>query len=256
MTRTRRSTGLLAAAGLVALTLPTGAQRGPAPAATHIAPEVLALACAPGIVYEPPAASLRLTGGQDAFVRRTYGPGDLVTINGGTDTGIEVGQEYFVRRVQAVRSQAITKSTPAGVRTAGWIRVYAVDRKLSLATVVYACDTMYVDDYLEPFAMPVVVAPAAEGGEAQRSNYGRIMFGTDRRQTFGKGDFFIADRGSDHGVTIGSRFVVYRDKRQAENFMFDLGEAVVVDVQPETSTLQVTLARDAFRAGDYVAIRR
>lgn len=256
MTRTARSTGLLAAAGLFAMTLPTDAQRAPAAAATHIPRDVLTLACAPGIIYEPPVISLRLTGGQDGFVRRTYGPGDLVTINGGTENGIEVGQEYFVRRVQVVRSQPITKATPAGVGTAGWIRVYAVDKRLSLATIVYACDTIYVDDYLEPFVLPTVATPAADAGEAQRSNYGRILFGAERRQTFAKGDFFIVDRGSDHGVTVGSRFVVYRDKQQAENFLFDLGEAVAVDVQPESSTLQVTVSRDVLRAGDYVAIRK
>ena len=35
-----------------------------------------------------------------------------------------------------------------------------------------------------------------------------------------------------------------------------VGEAVAMDVHPETSTLRVTLSRDAFAAGDFVAMRK
>jgi hypothetical protein len=83
-----------------------------------------------------------------------------------------------------------------------------------------------------------------------------VMFGSDYRRSFGKGDFFVVDRGSDHGVEPGDRFVVYRNRGQAENFLYDLGEAVAVDVKPETSTLQVMVSRDYFTAGDLVAIRK
>ena len=59
-------------------------------------------------------------------------------------------------------------------------------------------------------------------------------------RSFGKGDYFVVDRGSDHGVEVGSQFVLYRDKKQAENFLFEIGEAVAVEVKAEMSTLQVT----------------
>ena len=83
-----------------------------------------------------------------------------------------------------------------------------------------------------------------------------MLTGNDNRASFGRGDYFIVDRGSDHGVTVGAQFVVYRDKPAAGNFLFELGEAVAVEVRPESSTLRVTLSRDAFTAGDYVALRK
>ena len=55
---------------------------------------------------------------------------------------------------------------------------------------------------------------------------------------------------------VGAHFVVYRDKRREGNFLFELGEAVAVDVKPESSTLKATLTRDALLAGDYVALRK
>jgi hypothetical protein len=128
---------------------------------------------------------------------------------------------------------------------------------MSLATVVHGCETIDAGDFLEPFTLPQVPTPADTANiKPQRENYGKILLGNDRRRAFAKGDFFIVDRGSDHGVTVGSRFVVFHDKKQAENFLIELGEAIAVDVKPETSTLQVTLSRDAFLAGDLVAIRK
>jgi hypothetical protein len=113
-----------------------------------------------------------------------------------------------------------------------------------------------VGDYLEPFVMPTVTKANGPILKPERDNYARIMFGTDLRRTFGKGDFFLVDRGSDHGVAPGDRFVVYRDKQLAENFLYHVGEAVVIEVSPETSTLQATVSRDAFMMGDYVSPRK
>jgi hypothetical protein len=259
-----RLTCLTLAAALLATTLAAlgaeasakAAQRGPAPGGTNLPAEVLSLACAPSLVYEAPPTPLRITGGQDSFARRTFAPGDLITLNGGTDHGIDVGQEYYVRRVVPTDLGSIGRANPATIRTAGWIRVYAVDRQMSLATISHACDAIGVDDFLEPFVLPLVPAVSAEVLPAQRDNYGRVLVGNDRRRSFGRGEYFIVDRGSDHGVLVGSHFVVYRDNRRTGNFLFELGEAVAVDVRPESSTLQATLTRDAFIAGDWVALRK
>jgi hypothetical protein len=249
-------TALLAA--LAAEASATAAQKGPAPAAsTHIPADVLALACAPTLVYEEPPTPLRITGGQDSFVRQTFHPGDLITINAGTDHGIEVGQEFYARRVMpGTAISAVNRQSPATIRTAGWIKIYAVDRQMSLATITHVCDTINVDDYLEPFIVPQVPAISAEKPPAQRDNYGQVMVGNDRRRSFGRGEYFIVNRGFEHGVTVGSHFVVYRDKRTSGNFLYELGEAVAVDVKADSATLLATITRDAFLAGDLVALRK
>jgi hypothetical protein len=243
---------------LLASTVAVAAQKGPAPAAsTYLPADVLALACAPTLVYEEPPTPLRVTGGQDSFVRQTFHPGDLITINAGTDHGIEVGQEFFARRVMpGTAISRVGRNSPATIRTAGWIKVYAVDRQMSLATISHVCDTINVGDYLEPFIVPQVPAVGADKPPAQRDNYGRVMVGNDRRRSFGRGEFFIVNRGAEHGVTVGSHFVVYRDKRTSGNFLFELGEAVAVDVKADSATLLATITRDAFLAGDLVALRK
>ena len=269
MTLWGRSTRILVI-GLMAAA-PLSAQQRLPQGVTHLPEDVLSMACAPTIAFEAPSPSLLITGGVDSFLRHSYGLGDLVTINAGSDNGIEVGQEYFVRRVQQGRS-GISRSNPATVKTAGWVRVYAVDKTMSLVSVSHACDTLNVGDYLEPFVLPRIPVADANPPKPQRENYGHVMLGTDRRTMFSKDEFFVIDRGSDHGVTIGARFIVYRDKREREKankssenvfpkdiipeFLYELGEAVVIEVKPEISTLKATLARDAFQTGDLVALRK
>ena len=245
---------LVLAGGLLFASSTVTAQRGPAPEVSRLSSETLAHACAPSLAYEPPLGSLRVTGGQDTFSRRSYAPGDLITLNAGTDNGIEVGQEFYTRRLQS--DHRIAHATPGVVRTTGWIRVYAVDRKGSLATVTHVCETVDVGDYLEPLVFAPIPEPVAEVLPFERDNYGHILIGADFRRSFAKGDFMVIDLGRNQGVTPGARFVVFRDKFEDGNYLYNLGEAVAVDVRDNTSTVRVTISRDALFAGDYVGLRK
>ena len=250
----RTATGLFTLALLTSAS-PLAAQKGPASPMNSLPPETVALACAPSVTSTKPMRPMRVTGGQDTIVRRTHAPGDLVTINAGTRNGIEVGQEFYTRRVLISPRTPLTPDTPAAVLTTGWIRVYAVDGDMSLATISHACDSIEIDDYLEPFVLPPVPEAAKVRLKAERDQYGRILAGIDGRRIFAKGDFVVVDAGSEKGVTPGMRFVFYRDKHQDQNFLFELGEATALDVRPDSSTLQITTSLDAIELGDYVARR-
>ena len=249
----RRS--LMSLAFLLATNLPLTAQLGPAPEQTGLAPEVLALACAPSRVEIATEPGLVVTGGQAETVRTIYAPGDLVTINGGTNQGIEVGQEFFVRRLLAPYGEEISATRPAIVQTSGWIRVWAVDPDMSLATITHACDPITVGDFLEPLDFRTPVLASTSDLKPESGDYGRVLYGNDRRESFANGDFFVVDRGSAHGVEPGARFVIYRERFEEGNFLYELGEAVAVDVRVEDSTLRAVESRSAFLAGDYVAMR-
>src|SRR6185503_6378843 len=147
MSPNRRPTLAFFTAALLAAATPLVAQRGPAPEITRLPADVIAQACAPALAFERPLQSLLITGGQDSVTRHVYGPGDLVTINAGSDNGIEVGQEYYVRRLQAPRGTSMSRTSPGSIRTVGWGRVYAVDKTMSLMTISHACDAMNVGDY-------------------------------------------------------------------------------------------------------------
>jgi hypothetical protein len=127
---------------------------------------------------------------------------------------------------------------------------------MSLATISHACASVDLDDYLEPFTAPTVPALSTAIGPPERGNYGLVLSGQDRRTQFGNGDYLLIDRGSNQGVTPGARFIVYHDKKVPGNFLFQIAEAVAVDVKADTATLHVMRAIDAISAGDYVGMRK
>jgi len=257
MSTTRFTSSVLAAALLAAV--PVMAQRAPASPPTNLPPDVLSLACAPGLSYETPDKNTRVTGGQDSAIRRIHAPGDLVVLDRGEEDGLKVGQEFYVRRINSTTPTKIDRDHPATVRTSGWIKVYAVDPKMSLATVTHACDSIEIGDYLEPYAVPQVPVASTTRNKPEKT-YGRVLPGKDLRRIFATGDYFVLDRGADQGIKPGAQFVVYRNKhernvQQPDVFLYELGEAVAVDVQKDRATLKVTMSRDAFVEGDLVAMR-
>jgi hypothetical protein len=254
--QTKFAAASLAVIAMVSGGLPVLAQRGPAPARVNLPPEILSLACAPKLAFEVPSTPIRVTGSQESMVHKLYGPGDLISINAGTDNGIEVGQQYYTRRIVPIERRAVGRDNPAMIQTTSWLRIWAVDDEMSLATITHACGGVELNDYLEPFTVPEEPAISVMKPKAQRGNYGRVMSGNDRRTLFGRGDYFLVDRGSDHGVSRGAQFVIYRDNQQPQTFLFELGEAVAVEVMPEWSALRGTISYDGFRSGDYVALRK
>ncbi|MGE0392243.1 MAG: hypothetical protein AB7I25_00340 [Vicinamibacterales bacterium] len=234
------------------------AQRGPAPAASGLDPDQIALLCAPAPADLPDRAPLpqaiQVTGGQAPVVRQAYAPGDLVTISAGERQGITVGQEFITR----LPVPAPTKKRPASrhiVQNTGWLRVYAVDDDLSLATITHACSTVNPGDELAPFTVAAVPEQDTRDLEPKRNDYARIVAGAGRRTTFATGDLFLIDRGSSKGVHPGARFVLYHDRGVAKNFLYEAGEAVAVAVGADASTLRVIASSTAVVTGDYVGQR-
>ena len=92
----------------------------------------MGVACAPFLALTPaPAEALRIVGSQDTAPRTLFGPRELVVINGGTQAGVQLGQEYFIRRM--FRFGAPSSSPAQMVHTTGWLRIVAVNDATAIA---------------------------------------------------------------------------------------------------------------------------
>jgi hypothetical protein len=230
------------------------------------------VACAPGLASgkrdkrsEPP---LRVVGVQDPAIRELLGPGDTLVISAGSNAGLQPGQRFFVRRV--IPAVTTLGPTPrATIHTAGWVQILGVDTTVSTATVVHACDGILFDDYLEPFEAPMIAARPLAGTTPQYDNMGRIVSGIEGLHTAAPGNLMTIDRGSNSGVVLGQRYLVFRDKREqhiettgrSKTFaamsrtapLVEVGEVLVVAVRPDDATVQVVASRDAVTNGDLIA---
>lgn len=257
--------------------VPALAQAPPAPSADTqlIAPPAWAfndIACAPSLAPEkrdknsdPP---LRIIGVQDPAIREMFGPGDTLVINAGSNAGLQAGQRFFVRRV--IPAVTMTGPTPrATLHTVGWVQVLGVDTMLSTVTVVHACDGILFDDYLEPYVAPMIAAQPMPGSMPQYENMGHIVTGIEGLFNVAPGYVTMIDRGSNSGVVLGQRYIVFRSKRnesmdqtgRSKAFvaaasnppLVQVGEVLVIAVRPEDATVRVVSSRDAISNGDLIA---
>jgi hypothetical protein len=231
-----------------------------APAATNraLGPRTItpaAVACTDLPTTTVPASPLRVVAAHTGTSHQTYATGEIVVINGGTPQGLLVGQRYFIRRLQlGLAGERPSAADPAPIRTAGWLTVIAADERFALARIDFACDAVEAGDYLDPFVEPVLPAVVAADGPSNFNDMGRVLFGLDRRQTFGVGDITNIDRGKSHGIGIGTRVAFYRD-RQNGTPLVELGAGVVIEVAADTAKVVLVRSNEAVARGDYVAVR-
>lgn len=223
------------------------------PAALSIPLEQL---CGPHAELTRPAMKIRVAAGNER-VKTTYGPGEHVIINAGTAQGIRAGQRYLVRRVVDDQfAVAAIGEKSFSVHTAGWITVVDVLPESAVAVITEACDAVVIDDYLEPFVIPAPAPAPPVVTQADYARPARVILGDERRQLGGEGTIMVIDRGSDHGLRIGQPLTVFRQTMSGKGPNARMGDALVVEVHPETSLIRIVRSREAVEVGDLVAIHR
>jgi len=229
----------------------------------------MAVACAPPpVLVQPSATALRIVGSEDAVTRSLFGNPERLVVNGGSEQGMEMGQQFFVRRPVRTGSTAgypimqspdKSKGPALLVRTSGWVRVVGLHETTATVSVDHLCGEILKDDYLERFEAPIVAEQAASvdtSGELDFTSPARVLFGDEERRSAGVGDFMLIDRGTDEGAAPGARFAVYRDLHVSGVPLNSIGEATVVSTGPRMALVRINQARDAVYSGDYVVPRK
>ncbi len=204
----------------------------------------------------PPVPTIFIKGGHNVDGHQSFTRGEVVVLNRAPSDGLAVGQRYASRRLQGGPSRFPRQGEGFGkVRTSGWLTVTAVDDLNALATIDFACDGIESGDYLEPHVDLVLPTVADPMGVPQFAERAGILFGADRRETFGDGDTFSIDRGLAHGVAVGARFAIYRDRKDGLPLVH-VGEAVLMAPGDLTSKVVLVSVRDVIQAGDVAIPRR
>lgn len=232
------------------------------------------VACAPSESKTAPTGDLRVLGVQDTGIKDQMSPGDTIVVSGGSNAGLQPGDRFYVRRFIRTfgNMRGPDEQHPLSVHTAGWIQILGVDTTLATATIVQACDGILLDDFLEPYVPPTVAARPIPGNMPVYDNMGHIRIGVDGSQAIAIGQMVTIDRGTNHGVVPGQRFLVFRDKRnmpvqtvgksatfvQASSQipLVEIGEVMVVSVRADDATVQVLAQKDAIFTGDLIAMIR
>lgn len=216
------------------------------------------LSCADLPTYSEPRPTHYLLAAHDGSgkLRRAFAAPDTLAIPGGTQAGLQVGQQFFVRRLLTApdRTKPST-STPGMVHTVGWITITGADEHAALARIDHACDGFLKGDYLEPFMAATLPSAVDDGGQPSFDDMGQLLFGNDGRRSFANGDLIVINRGSTHGVTAGARLGIFRDLRSGGPLV-PVGQAIVLTVGADTATVIADRVRDVLVTGDWVGMQK
>jgi hypothetical protein len=244
----------------VALAGTVSAASAQAPSTTEpMTKNQIIVACAPPpLLSREPLDAPRIMGSQDVITRSSFGTPELLVINVGTNHGMQVNQQYFVRRLFRT-AETHNDKLPHMVHTAGWVHIVAVNEAMSIARPDHVCSELRTGDFLEPFEAPAIpdgdILTPVTRGEQDFKNYSRVTSGPYDRLAAGRGEFIAIDHGSDRDITVGSHFAIWRDLQVTGMPLTAIGEATVVSVGPQRAMLIVTRARDAVFKDDIIVPR-
>lgn len=252
-----RTFALAATAAAFAVALPIGASAQSItsrPAAAISIP--LEQLCGAGAELTKPAMKIRIVAGSER-TKVGYAPNEYVVINAGTSQGIRPGQRYLVRRVidDQFAVEAIGEKSYS-IHTSGWVTIVDAQAETAIAVISEACDAVVIDDYLEPFVIPGPPPAPPTVTQPDWARPARVILGDERRQLAGEGNLMVMDRGSDHGLRIGQPLTIFRQTLNGKGPNQTLGDALVVEIHPETSLIRIVRSREAIEVGDLIAIHR
>jgi hypothetical protein len=178
-----------------------------------------------------------------------YAKGDQLIVEGGFETGLEVGQNYAVRRNYRVDGARVATLE----HTSGLLQIVSAKERDAVAVVVYACDAFMPGDMLSPFRPEPVRVPEPLGVPAF-DNAAKILF-ADIGQLLGvERRLMVIDRGISSDLRVGQSLTVFR--RRGKRSPLVLGEAVIVAIRNDSATIRIERATDDISFGDWAAPQR
>ena len=184
-----------------------------------------------------------------------FAAGDELLIEGGTLTGLDVGQNFVVRRRYPTALTYGRNLVVMGEHSSGLLQIVAVEERAATAVVVYACDEMMMGDYLAPF-QPEPMRVSDPVGAPTFDTPARILFGDAGQMHGATRRLLVIDRGARHGVQPGQRLSLLRRSRFSNTTPATVGDAVVVAVRADSATIRVERATDVIffgEGGDWAA---
>jgi hypothetical protein len=215
--------------------------------------------CSGYIDPEPRDSDVRVVGAE--LEKEHLAQGDVVYLNYGMNQGVKPGDQMAIRRTgKRVVHPGSGETLGTYIRRLGKLRVIAVQENTSIASIEESCEDIWLDDHLvewEEIPIPMATAlPRFDQYAVEPSGgvNGTMVLIRDRLKNAAEGHIIYTDLGAGSGAMPGDVLTVYRDNGDLPRLM--LGQAVILTVEPNSSTARITTSvRESF-PGDLVEIRQ
>lgn len=283
--RTRSALMALAALALAATVTAQQTQR---------TPNTADLYCSGWFTNEPVPRDTYLISGEESEVKTVFAEGDYVYLNKGSNQGARVGDEFLIVRSSKDESRprwfyaqdVLERAMGRLYADKGRVRIVVVQPDVSIARVVYSCDSMWRGDLALPYAERPVPALRNQAFDRFAPPSGKpvamLVQSKDFRQLVGQNDIVYINLGSEQGVQVGDyvRIFRYPGSRQESvyaersrhyrlygfgstptRYRWDdlprevLGEGIVLRTSPNAATVLITYSLRGIYLGDYIEIQ-
>jgi hypothetical protein len=264
------------------------------PVPTATSPDFSAVYCSNFVTSDRLAGDSRMISGEESDTKLVFALRDLVSINKGANQGVHIGDRYSVfrpeedpARVQWFKWQnKLMKAMGTLYKDTGQLKVVNVQPNVSVAEIIFACDYLQRGDFISPLqdrpSPPYKPAEAFDiFAPVSGKSVGMLVVGKEFSEVYGKFSTVYVNLGTNQSVKVGDYLRIFRyqgshaelapnyDDYQYSMYGFGttpvkykwndlprdvLGEGIVLNVGPNSSTILVTVARMDIYAGDYVEI--
>lgn len=189
--------------------------------------------CAGYVQSSPIDTSRKLVGAVNEQEQFLYSQNDVVYINAGANSGVNVGDMLSVVRP---RGQVRTRWTRKGdlgfyVQEVGAVEVIRVKNEVSVARVKTSCDNFLLGDLVQP--MQARVAPAYQQrpvldlyGDPNGKAVGRLFMARDNAEALVRDYVVYIDLGAEDNVRVGDYLTIFRPLGEGGPYFGDWGESV------------------------------
>jgi hypothetical protein len=264
------------------------------PLAAATSPDYTAVYCSNFITADRGGSDAYLISGEESNSKLIFALRDLVSINKGSNQGVRVGDRYTVYRPESDPNKVawfkwqdkLKKAMGSFYKDSGQLKVVNVQPNVSIAEVTFTCDYIQRGDLVRPFQERPVppYKPAAEFDKfapVSGKSVGMLVFGKEYSDTYGRLNTVYVNLGTNQGVQVGDYLRVFRYQGSHAEFapsfsdfqytMYGfgstpvryqwnalprdvVGEGIVINIGPNSSTMLITVSRFQMYAGDYVEI--
>jgi hypothetical protein len=241
------------AARLLGGELPASLQDAPSgPLASVVVPSVEALGFVSADMLTASGSILgspRVLASQFAAEERVY-----LSLGAGE---VEKGDRFTIVRAQdEVRDPETNRTMGVYVERLGWVEVTEVEPESSVAVIRSSAREMQVGDRLLPHSEPLREIPVRAAAPPVE---GQVAFPPAARRVHGGMDLVYLNRGTEHGLLVGSPLEVFRpgtlarDEETGERRVLPddvMASLVVISAEPASAVALVTSANQEIQRGD------
>jgi len=190
------------------------------------------------------------------------GEGNVVFLNQGSNHGVRAGDSMAILRWAGPVAHPTTGDELGTlVRRMGRVRVLIAHENTSTAVIEMSCEDIVAGDELVPWET-IPVPMLSEMPEFDRFDpdlgggaTGQIVSARDGLRDVAAGHVIFTDLGRHTGVIPGDVLLLFRERGKGLPRL-NLGQAVVLTVETETSTAKIMLSSRESQIGDWVEVWR